>query len=88
MSDKNKDSTKSPQVWIEQTLLGDCRVMLKFPIEGLEAFCHVTYHYNAPFTDNATVKSNAVKHAISLGATEPVEIRAVGVSLCNRIGKR
>lgn len=86
MSDKNK--TTPPSIWIEQTILGDCRVMIKYPIESIEAFCHVTYHYNHPFTDNATIKSNAIKHAISLGATEPVEVRTEELDLCNLTWKR
>ena len=64
------------KVWIERDLLGNCYVMRHLKDELIsEVHQFATIHYHPLFFDNASICQEAVKLAVSVGGTEPIEIR-------------
>ena len=63
-------------VWIENDLLGSKHVMIKHDHPDSEAFTYCSFNYNYAHTSNCTIREQAEKMAISLGAKPPVEYRS------------
>ncbi len=63
------------RVWVESDFFGSKHVMLQSEAPGAEPFCYCSFHYGYGYTDNNSVHDEAIRMAVSLGATEPVEFR-------------
>jgi len=61
------------QIWIESGMMGERVVMLQH--EGCEPFAYATFGYDYRYTSNSGTMGQAIKLALALGATEPVEHR-------------
>ena len=63
------------RIWIQKDVTGQCHVLAQY--EGLDKvpFVYCTFHYAYRHTSNAQQLQQATALALSLGATEPVEIR-------------
>ena len=62
------------QIWIENGMFGDRSVVLQH--QGMEPFVYARFGYNYAYTSNAGTWDAAQKLALSLGATEPIEVRS------------
>ena len=62
-------------VWIESDFFGSKHVMVQHDGES-EPFTYCTFNYDYRYTSNSSIKVQAEKMAISLGANEPVEYKA------------
>ena len=61
------------QIWIENGMFGDRSVVLQH--QGMDPFVYARFGYNYAYTSNAGTWDAAQKLALSLGATEPIEVR-------------
>lgn len=62
------------QIWIENGICGDRSVVLQH--QGMEPFVYARFGYNYAYTSNAGTWDAAQQMALSLGATEPIEVRS------------
>lgn len=65
------------KIWIENGLFGERTVMVQH--EGCDPFPYAVFGYDYRYTDNATTWRRAHDLAVSLGATQPVEVRAAAL---------
>ncbi len=62
------------QIWIENGMFGDRSVVLQH--QGMEPFVYARFGYDYAYTSNVGTWDAAQKVALSLGATEPIEVRS------------
>jgi hypothetical protein len=91
MTDKSKEASMSEikqavlaeimptEIWIENDILGQSSVVLQH--KGCDPFTYATFHYGYGYTSNSSVKNEAKKLAVALGASENVEFRNKEISM-------
>ena len=70
-------------VWVESDFFGSKHVMVQSEASGAEPCCYCSFNYCYGHTDNRSVHEAALRMAVSLGATEPVEFRQREIKVPN-----
>jgi len=82
MTEPIKVTVLQASIWIENGLFGERAVMVQH--EGCDPFEYAVFNYAYGYTDNASTLRAATNLALSLGATEPIEMRSRKLSIPTR----